>query len=71
MKKLLFVAFVFGGLALTSCKKDYVCTTTIPEVIPGMGETVSEAPFNDLNKSDAEDAETTCESTGFGVWSEK
>jgi len=25
MKKVLFLSLVFGGLALTSCKKDYEC----------------------------------------------
>lgn len=25
MKKVLFLSLVFGGLALTSCKKDYTC----------------------------------------------
>ena len=53
MKKLLLVAMIFGGLALTSCKKDYVCTTTVPSFFPGMAPSVTETPFNDLNKSDA------------------
>ena len=71
MKILLLVAMIFGGLALTSCKKDYVCTTTVPSFFPGMAPSVTETPFNDLNKSDAEDAEAECETGGFGVWSEE
>jgi len=64
MKKLLFVAFVFGGLALTSCKKDYTCTV-------GTGENAIVTPFNDLNSSDADDAGAACETAGIGTWEEQ
>ena len=32
MKKVLFLSLVFGGLALTSCKKDYTCTCYSPSL---------------------------------------
>lgn len=48
MKKVLFLSLVFGGLALTSCKKDWTC---VCENVPLIG-TYSEV-LKDKTKSDA------------------
>ncbi|HLV41715.1 MAG TPA: hypothetical protein VKY37_05510 [Brumimicrobium sp.] len=65
MKKVLFVGMVFGALALTSCKKDYKCTTTV-----GGSEVVTN--YNDLTKGEAEDQKKECESGLVkGSWSVK
>ncbi len=69
MKKVLFVGMVFGALALTSCKKDYTCTQKIPAIGPIPAQEVV-TDFNDLNKSDADDAEKACKSIG-GTWASK
>ena len=63
MKKVLFVGMVFGALALTSCKKDYTCTL-------GSGDMKIVQEYNDLNKDDADTAETQCEVVG-GTWESK
>lgn len=63
MKKVLFVGMVFGALALTSCKKDYKCTTTVA------GEENVER-YDNLTKDEAEEQEKECESGLIsGVWS--
>lgn len=53
MKKVLFSSLVFGGLALTSCKKDYTCECKFNVVgVPGtMAHTFD---INDAKKKDAE-----------------
>lgn len=52
MKKLLFLGVVFGGLALTSCKKDYTCECKYDL----LGEQVTqEIELNDVTKKEAED----------------
>lgn len=53
MKKVLFLSLVFGGLALTSCKKDYTCECTY-EVL-GVKSNAS-VEFKDVKKKEAEDA---------------
>ena len=58
--KNLFILTVFALIALTSCKKDYVCSfddSLIPDV-----------KYNDLDKDEAEAAKASCELLG-GVWS--
>lgn len=67
MKKLLFVAAV-AVFALSSCTKDYTCDCTVEFL--GVSST-SSTDFNDLNKSEADDAEAACTSTGICTWSEK
>jgi hypothetical protein len=62
MKKVLFIGMIFGGLALTSCKKDYVCDYGV--------DGVPNQEFNDLDKDDAETGETACKLVG-GTWSTK
>ncbi|WP_107039675.1 hypothetical protein [Brumimicrobium mesophilum] len=63
MKKVLFVGMVFGALALTSCKKDYKCTTEVAGV-----ENVE--TYKDLDKDEADEKKQECE-TGIvsGTWS--
>ena len=63
MKKVLLFAVVGGFLALTSCKKDYTCTINLLGV-----ESVVE--YNDLNKSEADDAKAACEAA-TGTWATK
>lgn len=58
MKKLLFVGFVFGALALTSCKKDYVCTYN--QNIAGM-EVSGEVEYNDVKNKDKDEVEKACD----------
>ena len=60
--KNLFILTVFALLALTSCKKDYVCSFD-SELIP-------DVEYNDLDKDEAEAAETACELVD-GDWSVK
>ena len=57
--KNLFILTVFALIALTSCKKDYVCS------IGGI-----DVQYPDLDKAEAEAAETACESVD-GDWSVK
>ena len=53
MKKVLFLSLVFGGLALTSCKKDYTCECTYD--LLGV-QTSTSVEFKDVKKKEAEDA---------------
>ncbi|MEX1188623.1 MAG: hypothetical protein WED33_05150 [Bacteroidia bacterium] len=62
MKKVLVAVAIVAFFA--SCKKDYTCTCT------AFGISTS-TDFNDLNSSDADDAETACTSTGICTWAEK
>ena len=55
--KNLFILTVFALVALTSCKKDYVCSFDDTDV-----------KYNDLDKDEAEAAEAACELIG-GNWS--
>ncbi|PKR81168.1 hypothetical protein CW751_06175 [Brumimicrobium salinarum] len=64
MKKVFLGALVLGGLALTSCKKDYKCTYT------GPNDTKIVDEYKDLTKSEAEDKEADCEGGVIeGTWS--
>lgn len=67
MKKLLFVAAV-AVVALSSCKKDYTCECTVEFL--GVSST-STVDYEGLSKSEADDAEAACTSTGICTWSEK
>lgn len=60
MKKVIFIGMTVIGLsAITSCKKDYVCSTIAGDVdYPG------------LKKDEAETAESACTLVG-GTWSTK
>ena len=63
MKKVLFVAAVFGSLALTSCKKNYKCTY-------GDGDTKIVKEHNALTNAQAKDQKSKCENgLVAGVWS--
>ncbi|MFM2285283.1 MAG: hypothetical protein RLZZ543_780 [Bacteroidota bacterium] len=62
MKKVLVAVAVVAFFA--SCKKDYTCTC---EVL-GVSTTVD---YNDLNKSDADAAETACTASSICKWAEK
>ena len=55
--KNLFILTVFALIALTSCKKDYVCS------VDGI-----DVKYPDLDKDEAAAAETACELVD-GVWS--
>ena len=58
--KNLFILTVFALIALTSCKKDYVCSyddASFPDV-----------QYNDLDKDEAEALEVFC-ALGGGDWS--
>ena len=59
--KNLFILTVFALVALTSCKKDYVCSFEDNSIIP-------DQKYNDLDKDEAEAAKASCELLG-GVWS--
>lgn len=61
MKKVLFAAVAV--LALASCKKTYTCTVK-------SGDVSSTVEYPDLNKAEAETAESACKSIG-GTWSTK
>jgi len=65
MKKVLgVVAFaVLGVVALSSCKKDYKCSVT-------SGGITASVDYNDLDKAQADAAETNCKNAG-GTWSTK
>lgn len=60
----MFAAVAAFGFAMTSCKKDYVCSCDL-----GFLGTV-ETEFNDLNKSDAKDAEEACTASSLCTWKE-
>jgi hypothetical protein len=60
MKKLLILT-VFALVALTSCRKDYVCTFEDNPIIPSL-------QYPDLTKSEAAELQDACEASG-GVWS--
>lgn len=67
MKKVLLLAVVGGFLSLTSCKKDYTCTTSFTF----NGETTTtETPYNGLKKSEASAQKTVCTLAG-GTWATK
>ena len=61
MKKVLFIGMIFGGLAFTSCTKDYKCT--YDEVIGEETQT-----YNDIKKSEVDDLKKSCQDGG-GEWS--
>lgn len=65
MKKVLGLAAfaVLGVVALSSCKKDYTCSVTV-------GGITASADYLDLDKTQADAAETACEAGG-GTWSTK
>lgn len=63
-KQTLIFALVLGGLSMTSCTKDYVCSCDI-----GGGETFDTNAEN-LNKQQAQDAQATCEEGGSCTWKE-
>ena len=58
--KNLFILTVFALIALTSCKKDYVCSYD--------DEFTPDVQYNDLDKDEAEALEVICE-LGGGDWS--
>lgn len=60
MKKVLFAAVAV--LALASCKKSYTCKFS--------DSSSAEITYTDLNKAEAEAAETSCQLAG-GSWSTK
>ncbi len=60
--KNLFILTVFALIALTSCKKDYVCSFD--------NEFIDDIEYNDLDKDEAEALEAACETAG-GDWSVK
>ena len=60
--KNLFILTVFALLALTSWKKDYVCSFD--------NEFIDDIEYNDLDKDEAEALEAACE-TADGDWSVK
>lgn len=49
MKKVLMIAIVGGAFALTSCKKDYVCSCTASGV-------TLDVTYQDVKKKDAQEA---------------
>ncbi len=60
MKKVVFIGMAIIGLTvISSCKKDYVCST-------GAGD----VDYPGLKKNEAETAESSCKSIG-GTWSTK
>jgi hypothetical protein len=59
--KNLFILTVFALTALTSCKKDYVCSFDDNSLIP-------DVEYKDLDKDEAEAAKNACELIG-GNWS--
>ncbi|HTO35663.1 MAG TPA: hypothetical protein VL021_01645 [Brumimicrobium sp.] len=61
MKKLLFVGVVFGALALTSCKKDYVCTYSNST---GGVEVSGEVEYSDIKNKDKDEVEKACKALG-------
>ncbi|RFC53294.1 hypothetical protein [Brumimicrobium aurantiacum] len=63
MKKVLFVGLLFGGLALTSCKKEYTCECATSSNMPGASEGSTSVTIED-KKKDAEDA---CEAMSTSV----
>ena len=59
MKKILFIGMIFGGLALTSCKKDYECVYSYPN---GSGGTITEShPYDNVKNSDKAAAKANCD----------
>lgn len=66
MKKVLLVAAV-AGLAMVSCKKDYVCECTTTSTIPGYTTSTSKSTVVEVSKGRAKAgcATTSSEST-FG-----
>jgi hypothetical protein len=73
MKKVLIGIFAVGALALTSCKKDYVCDCTITSSTDDGAGTVTSSTsevayqFNDMKKKDAEEACTAWDETSASV----
>jgi hypothetical protein len=59
--KNLFILTVFALVALTSCKKDYVCSFDDNTLF-------EDVEYNDLDKDEAEAAKASCELLG-GDWS--
>jgi hypothetical protein len=59
--KNLFILTVFALIALTSCKKDYVCSFDDNEFI-------QDVEYKDLDKDEAAAAKASCELLG-GDWS--
>ena len=68
MKKILLVAAV-AGLAMVSCKKDYVCECTNSSTAPGSTSTTSKSTVIGVSKGRAKAGcvKTTSESTYGGV----
>ena len=59
--KNLFILTVFALIALTSCKKDYVCSFDDSSFL-------GDVEYKDLDKDEAEAAKDACELLG-GDWS--
>ena len=64
MKKLIILSLVVAGFAMTSCKKDYLCSCDVS----GMK---TEVEYNGLTKSEADDAKAACETTSYCTWSQQ
>lgn len=56
MKKIFLTLSVFAAVALTSCKKDYVCSCTSSSTAPGSTSSVSEVTYVKAKKADAKRA---------------
>ncbi|PWH81371.1 hypothetical protein [Brumimicrobium oceani] len=65
MKKVLFIGMLFGGLALTSCKKDYTCECTTTTNMEGIADTSFSETINDKK----DEAKEKCESMSTSVTS--
>ena len=64
MKK--FALFVIAGIALMSCKKDYVCSCKSTSSVPGYGTADSSFTI-DIPKSKKKDAEAKCKGNESSV----
>ena len=62
MKKVFFIGMLFGGLALTSCKKDYTCECT--ETSGGSSTSVT---INDTKSNAEEECDSGSSTTTSGV----
>lgn len=63
-KQLLIIAVLAGGLTMTSCTKDYVCSCD-----DSFGGTIDVEAEN-LNKKDAKEIGDQCEATDLCTWKE-
>jgi hypothetical protein len=63
-KQALIFALVIGGLSMTSCTKDYVCSCDL-----GGGDSLDTEAEN-LNNQQAADTKAVCEDGGVCTWNE-